>query len=505
MPLKPRFDGPSRQSALYTTFLRHSHVDLGFVLAYAPTAALTPILLLREATLAKLKTTHPRRDPAPVHRIKSDTERSTWMPLSVIGALAIAAVALYAARHQSSPSAPVSRSARSPAPPPVAPKPIVKPQSLPIREDELRHAVAGPAGNLVIARTPQPQATSLDSLLQRDIQQMLDQIGVAYGSVVLIDPRTGQVLAMAEARQPDDPVGAIGSLTKPTVPAASVIKVVTAAALLENGVSPNDLACFHGGLHGLDASHLKQRPTDRRCETLTVALARSSNAAIARFALRDLPQGALRKAAEAFGFNRKVPSDVAYQPSSFEDTGSDLDRARAAAGFAGSSLSPLHGAWIAAVVASDGKLKRISAWDPALTLTSAADPGPVDAPTIKPNVAATLRQMMVATTEIGTGRHSFARRPHALRGMAIGGKTGSLSASEGEIYRHVSWFVGFAPAHQPKVAIAAMVINGWKWKVKAPAVARDALGLFFERAASKSAQATPLAPAAELDPRSIAL
>ena len=206
--------------------------------------------------------------------------------------------------------------------------------------------------------------------------------------------------------------------------------------------------------------------------------------------MRDLPAGALGKMASAFGFNRPVPSDIALAPSRFDDAGNDLDRARAAAGFAGSSLSPLHAAWIAALVASDGKLRRISAWDVPLAESDRAG-AQQDAPTLNPDVAATLRQMMVATTEIGTGRNAFGRRAKALRGVAVGGKTGSLSAPEGPLFRHVSWFVGFAPAERPRVAIAVLAVNGWKWKVKAPVVARDALSLFFERAGEKTAAAAP--------------
>jgi cell division protein FtsI/penicillin-binding protein 2 len=99
--------------------------------------------------------------------------------------------------------------------------------------------------------------------------------------------------------------------------------------------------------------------------------------------------------------------------------------------------------------------------------------------------------MMVQTTVAGTGSKAFGARPKSLRGMEIGGKTGSLSAPEGELFRHVSWFIGFAPAENPKVAVAALAINGWKWKVKAPALARDAMGLYFDQAGKQTAGAAP--------------
>lgn len=420
-------------------------------------------------------------------------DRKELLPLGVIGALALLAFGLYALRQSEQPGAPAPIAPKAEPPQPVAkPTPVVPPPPAPIRVDELAAAQPGPSGNLVVSRDAEPRPTSLPGALQRDAEKLLASYGLPYGAVVMIDPRTGQVLTMAESRDAADPVGAVGQLTRPTVPAASVIKVITAAALLQADVPAEKTACFHGGLHGLDASHIRERPSDRRCETLTEALARSSNGAIARFALRDLPGGALGNMALAFGFNRSVPSDIALEPSRFDDSGGDLDRARAAAGFAGSSLSPLHAAWIAAVVASDGKVRRISAWDVPLAQPDRAADQP-QGPAIDQDVAATLRQMMVATTEFGTGRHAFARRAKVLRGIAVGGKTGSLSAPEGELFRHVSWFIGFAPAERPRVAIAALAINGWKWKVKAPVIARDALGLFFERAGEKTAAAAAIA------------
>ena len=182
---------------------------------------------------------------------------------------------------------------------------------------------------------------------------------------------------------------------------------------------------------------------------------------------------------------------MAVVPSRFADGATKLDRARAAAGFAGSTLSPLHAAWLAAVVASDGRVERLSAWqDNGSAAGLLADPAKAP-PAISPATAAALRQMMVQTTIAGTGRNAFGARPKSLRGMEIGGKTGSLSAPEGELFRHVSWFLGFAPADHPKVAVAALAINGWKWKVKAPALARDSLGLYFDRAGKETAAALP--------------
>jgi cell division protein FtsI/penicillin-binding protein 2 len=92
--------------------------------------------------------------------------------------------------------------------------------------------------------------------------------------------------------------------------------------------------------------------------------------------------------------------------------------------------------------------------------------------------------MMVGTTEFGTARLGFrdkrTNRP-LLPGIAVAGKTGSLDRKEpGAQYLAYSWFVGFAPAERPEVAVAVLLGNGTDWHVKAHQVAREVLGSYFE-------------------------
>jgi peptidoglycan glycosyltransferase len=160
------------------------------------------------------------------------------------------------------------------------------------------------------------------------------------------------------------------------------------------------------------------------------------------------------------------------QPSTVDEGTTPLDFARTAPGFAGSTLSPLHGAMLAATVANHGL-----AMQPRLVQNRAPQPiGQV----ITPEVADGLAAMMTQTVAVGTGRHAFSVRPKSLQGMAIAGKTGSLSNNDPVTWRHFSWFVGFAPADHPQVAVAAIAVNGLKWRVKGPQLARDALALRFD-------------------------
>ena len=92
-------------------------------------------------------------------------------------------------------------------------------------------------------------------------------------------------------------------------------------------------------------------------------------------------------------------------------------------------------------------------------------------------VASALTEMMRTTVTDGTARKAFRRAASALRGVSVAGKTGTLS--DRDPYRDYSWFVGFAPADNPEVAVATVIVNERKWRARAPAVARAALEAFF--------------------------
>ena len=97
--------------------------------------------------------------------------------------------------------------------------------------------------------------------------------------------------------------------------------------------------------------------------------------------------------------------------------------------------------------------------------------------------------MMERTVREGTSHDQFYTRGRPYLPFDVAGKTGSLSATNP--YRAYSWWVGFAPADKPAVAIAALVINSEKWRIKSSFVARDALESWV--AAKRSAQLGALA------------
>jgi cell division protein FtsI/penicillin-binding protein 2 len=98
--------------------------------------------------------------------------------------------------------------------------------------------------------------------------------------------------------------------------------------------------------------------------------------------------------------------------------------------------------------------------------------------------------MMADTVEHGTAHRTFGAAPRLKRSAA--GKTGSLTDYGTRL--DTSWFVGFAPVDDPQVAVASVVVNGPRWHVKAPYVAKEALRSYFaSEHAKKTAPPTVVA------------
>lgn len=318
---------------------------------------------------------------------------------------------------------------------------------------------------------------TLSARLQEKLTRTLQQYAVPWGVTVLIEPSTGRVLAMAEHSRVEPRV--TGLALRALAPAASIFKVVTAAALLEQGVSPGEEVCFHGGRHRLDPRLLADDPRrDRRCTTLETAFSKSTNVVFAKLADRGLSAQGLRDAAGRFLFNTSIPFARALETSTARIEEDPFQLANTAAGFGPVRLSPMHAALLAAIVANQGVFVPPVLVDEVDGAPAPAGSGPVRV--IEPQVAAALREMMRGTVTEGTARKAFRRARSVLRGVQVAGKTGTLSDKAPLPFRDYTWFVGFAPADHPEVAVATVIVNERKWRVHAPAVAREALEAFFE-------------------------
>ena len=323
---------------------------------------------------------------------------------------------------------------------------------------------------------------TVDPRIQGTMSEMIESYDPPFASVVVLEPSTGRVLAMVDYASIEELKGEPLSL-RAEAPAASIFKIVSSAALLESGKVATDApVCYSGGHSRITRRHLQYNPErDHTCKDLSQALAASANPVYARLANRFLDTTDLQRTANRFGFNQTLPFLWPVQASQARVPTDDLELARCSAGFGHTQLSPLHAALLAAAVGNKGTMMApvivdhiekagatLYAWTPSVL-----------ARTTTPEVAATVAEMMVGTTTDGTAAKYFRKADAQIRGMDVAGKTGSLSGDlAGQRYRF-SWFVGFAPAVNPQVAVAVMVANEPKWKVKSSLLAREALESYF--------------------------
>jgi peptidoglycan glycosyltransferase len=319
-------------------------------------------------------------------------------------------------------------------------------------------------------------------------QAAAEALGERIGAVVALEPRTGNILALWTWPTYDpnrlsshdrDEVTAYwdelqGNEARPLVnrairewyPPGSTFKLVTAAAALEAGVQPDTT------YPDPDEQELPQTTATIRnfgrgtCNdgqpiTLARAVEVSCNTTFAQIGL-DIGADALIEQAEAFGFNHTV----------FEQLDRPLDSrmpkelnppqtAQSAIGQFDVRSTPLQMAMVAAAIGNNGVLmqptlvRRIED-ERSDELASFGSlplvlPGRSNAQAISQQTAAQLRDMMVGVVASGTGRAA------AIDGVSVAGKTGTAQHGDGP---PTVWFTGFAPAEDPRVAVAVVVEEG---------------------------------------------
>jgi len=317
---------------------------------------------------------------------------------------------------------------------------------------------------------------TLDPRLQAEAESILARARAPMAAMVLMTP-DGRILALAGRKQGPPAVETAYDLaTTVWAPAASVFKLVTAAALLQAGVGPNQPVCYHGGLRSVAEANLIDDPRrDRSCEDLTFAVARSQNAIVAKLAHKFLDSSKLAAAAHAFGLGKAADFSLTCESSRVQVPDGDLERARFAAGFWSSELSAVDGALRASVVANRGMrvtpriVSEVVEQDGRRHRVVSAAPERA----IPARVAGEIGRMMVQTTEKGTAYRAFHDRHGrgALANIQVAGKTGSLDRDTPSFLGY-SWFVGYAPADRPEVIIAVVFGNAELWWLKAHTAAR---------------------------------
>ena len=346
---------------------------------------------------------------------------------------------------------------------------------------QMQEIVASIQGKSLVSRGADV-VTTIVPAIQRALYTQLS--AHARGAGIVIDPASGAVLALASVPS-FDPNGIdtiFSSLNKdpssPLIdraldglyPPGSTFKIFTAASALDSGaVSMNSQFEDPGYLTIGDFTLHNDESEATGSSDLTRAFALSSNVDFAQIALKmgtDSFYDYLAKWSIGDTLDFQLPAERDRVP----EKGSVVPGELAQMGFGQGALlmTPLRMALVASTIANAGNEPR-----PFLVrqivrdgnVSSVFSTGTLASP-VSADVAANVKKMMVAVVQYGTGRP--AQLPHVV----VAGKTGTATNPQGRAH---SWFVCFAPADRPRVAIAVIVENaGYGADVAAP-IARDVL------------------------------
>ena len=311
------------------------------------------------------------------------------------------------------------------------------------------------------------------------VQKVAQQaLGAQLGGIVALDPTTGAVIAAASspsydpatldtsfarlAKDPDAPL--LSRTTQGLYPPGSSFKVVTATAALNLGkVTPStpfdDTGVYqiYGGkitnYHGEVFGH----------HDFTQALTDSINTTFGKVGTL-IGQAALIAQMQHYGFYQTPPLELPpgmvypsgrYQGPHVLATDAPMDPLHVAAAAIGQEnvlATPLQMALVAAGVADDGRVMKPYLVQGVMSSTGAvletAAPALWTTAT-SPATAQTLNVMMQQVVNAGTGTAA------ALAGIQVAGKTGTAQRGSS----NVAWFIAFAPADDPKVAVAVTIEN----------------------------------------------
>ncbi len=325
---------------------------------------------------------------------------------------------------------------------------------------------------------------TVDAGLQQKVTGLL---AGQKGAIVVLEPSTGAVLAMASypdydpaklenyMNKPDAPM--LNRATLGAYPPGSVFKIVTAAAY-RSGL-PDRVGDTINCAGQLEITGFTLRDNGIHGQVdFREAFAKSCNVAFARYGLAVGTEEFTRQV-QAFGIGKNFTFSLPVYPGNITPAGK-MDGPNLASSAIGQGevlISPLQAAMLAAAVANDGVIMQpyiVSGYN-------GKSNGQVEIQpkewlqAMDPLVAAAINEDMVAVVRLGTGKAA------ALPGITVAGKTGSAENPHGQTH---AWFVGFAPAQDPRVAVAVLLENAGGGGAVAAPLAREVIRQALELSAS---------------------
>lgn len=333
-----------------------------------------------------------------------------------------------------------------------------------------------------IAKRGADVVTTIEPKIQATLYQRLSQYPRAAG--VVLDPRTGAVLALASvpSYDPNDfdeefPALSVDS-SAPLLnrgldglyPPGSTFKIFTAAAALDSNTVSMDSYFEDPGYLVIGDFTLHDNESEATgYADLTTAFALSSNVDFGQIALKmgvDTFYSYIQRWGLGSPLDFQLPAARDRIPAKTGIVPGEL--AQMGFGQGALLLTPMQMALIGATIANEGSEPRpYIVRDVVAGGVSQSSTGPATLVSpVSPDTAAKVTKMMVAVVERGTG--TPAQLPH----VTVAGKTGTATNPQG---RSHAWFVAFAPAERPRVAVAIVVENVGYGATYAAPIARDVI------------------------------
>lgn len=322
---------------------------------------------------------------------------------------------------------------------------------------------------------------TVDASLQGYAEQLL---GGRRGAVVLVETRTGALRVVASSpgynanqleqdwsrlvQAPDSPL--LNRALQGAYPPGSTYKIITAAGALaaEPGLANGTFHC--PGY--LMVSGFKLDDSDVHGEVdLRQALAVSCNTTFARLGL-ELGADGFYRTFQAFGLDQDPKPGIAVRPGTLAapDDMIQTELASSAIGQGEMLVSPLHMALAAAAIANQGVIMHpylVEAIKDSTGATVQSASRRIWLTAATPDIAGVIKEGMIDAVRYGTAKAA------AVPGTQIAGKTGSAQNPHGRTH---AWFIGFAPANQPRLAVAVVLENAGSGGSVAAPVAGKILG-----------------------------
>jgi len=335
--------------------------------------------------------------------------------------------------------------------------------------------------------------TSIDIALQQFILKKMKRSTSRYIGIVTMDPLTGRVLTMASYDKTDP---SANPCLSNRFPAASIFKIITAAAAIEKcGFSEQSGFKYNGRKHTLYKSQLKER-TNKYTNRITLkdSFAQSINPVFGKLGAIYLGKDALEKYADSFGFNSQIDFEIDISESLMHISDDPYNWAEIACGFnMDTRISPIHGALIASAIINNGKMVEPTIIDRIVDEkdnTIYKNHVILVKHSITPATSRTITNLMETTIRSGTCRKSFRgyKRDRILSKLNIGGKTGSIDNKTHDA--RYDWFIGFAEEKKgpEKIAISVIVAHEKYIGTRASQYARFIMKEFFRDYFAKNRQ-----------------